>query len=379
MAFQPRPYGLVSLPAPADPLRSLSDLASVASQFQYMRAQRDEDLYRQQERARVKEDRQILASAQSSELPPKEVEAQLKQFGRGDLVPVYKTWRTDLDTARLGLKRLTEEDQARTAERVANYWGAHASALKRAKYDPLALEAIYAEAERDGYPAAELRAQVEARQEQLPTIVEDLIQKSPVQREILEKEAAQTLSQTRQSRLLQESREREAEAARTATRLEQEGREREIVRREQETQRAHEREMDRIAAGRSGALSEDQRARIEQEYADGMNVIDEAMRPQPSRDFPENRALDRPGITSEQATIRRQRLTTAYERALGMAAPRTRTQRSPGQGPAWVPPAATRTGDGGVVVGAELVGRDGQRVRITKVYPDGSFDADPVR
>ena len=83
MPFQPRPYQLIDLPQGPDPLRSLSDLASVAGQINYMRQQQAEDLYRQKNRARVDEDRRTLASAQSSPLPPEEVKKQLGRIRVG--------------------------------------------------------------------------------------------------------------------------------------------------------------------------------------------------------------------------------------------------------------------------------------------------------
>ena len=312
MAFQPRSYGLVPLPAPADPLRSLSELASVAGQMNYLRQQKGEDLYRQQERARVDEDRTVLRSAQSSPLQPEEVESQLKQLGRGDLVPVYKTWRTDLETARLSLKRLTEEDAERKSVREANYWGAHAAAVKRAQYDPLAIEAVLGEAEQDGYPVEAIRTTLRERPDQLRSIVDRLITDSPVQREIFEKEADRTLSQTREGRLLQESKEREADRSADNARLERDAAAREAERREREADRQRDDEWRRTQSSRPPQVTPAQRALAERTKFTQLKALEKDFARVPV--YPE----DPPKMTEEELDRQKLEIENSYRAQIGI-------------------------------------------------------------
>src|SRR3990167_2259656 len=126
---------MIPLPQGPDPLQSLSSLMTMASQLEDRKAQRADNLYRQQERARVTEDRATMQSAQSSQLPPDEVKKQLAQLGRGDLVPVYEEAHTGIEANRLRLKEA--KDAAALAD--SNYWGRLRSTVLKAKGDPLAI------------------------------------------------------------------------------------------------------------------------------------------------------------------------------------------------------------------------------------------------
>src|SRR3990167_4806116 len=149
---------MIPLPQGPDPLQSLSSLMTMASQLEDRKAQRADNLYRQQERARVTEDRATMQSAQSSTLPPEEVKKQLALLGRGDLVPIYEEAHTGIEANRLKLREARES----TARAEANYWGRLGSTVLKAKGDPLAIEWALSEAEKDGHDVTKARETVKS-------------------------------------------------------------------------------------------------------------------------------------------------------------------------------------------------------------------------
>lgn len=150
-------------------------------------------------RRQATEDQSILRSAQSSRMAPDQVKAQLMQLGRGDLVPVFeKTW-TDLESARLGL----QESRTKVANLGADYFGAMAAGIKKAGYEPMAVEWALSEAEADGHDVGQVRQMLQQRPDALRTIVDGLIEKSPTQRKLLGEEADRTLRQTQEQRAIQ--------------------------------------------------------------------------------------------------------------------------------------------------------------------------------
>src|SRR3990167_11084993 len=103
---------MVEMPRGQDPLQSLSSLMTIASNLEDRKAQREENLYRRQERARVDEDRATMQSAQSSQLPPEEVQAQLRLLGKGHLAPVFEE----------GMARLRSEERRVGKECRSRWW-----------------------------------------------------------------------------------------------------------------------------------------------------------------------------------------------------------------------------------------------------------------
>ena len=301
MAFQPRQYPLVNAPQ-IQPL-SLSDLMNTYRSFQGMQDDRKERAYVDTERARVAEDRSVLQSAQSSRLPPDQVEAQLAQLGRGDLVPVFKETWSALEASRLGLKKLKDEEQ----ERRADYLGALAAGIKRAKFEPMAVEWALTEAEADGHDVAPIREQIQARPEMLPSLVDDLIEKSPTQRKWFADEADRTLSQTREERFLQESKEREADRQADNARLERESRDREADRRADNA---------RLAAGSPDRVTQEDRRQAEQWRATQLNDLEIQRRGKTDR-------LGDPINPMSQAEYEaaKDRIERAFNASLGIATP----------------------------------------------------------
>jgi len=371
MAFQPRPYQLVGLPQGPDPLRSLSDLASTMGQFQAMRQQKDEDLYRQQERTRVTEDRQIMQSAMSSQFKPDEVKAQLTQLGRGDLVPIFEQSHNDLQVSRNTLKKTKMDLEAAEAD----YWGGHAATVLAVKPEdrPVALKYVLGEAANDGYDVERIQQQLQEQPDALPTILESLIQRSPTQMKRRDEAADRTLAQTRENRFLAESTEREADRqARERDRVADNARlEREA------TERAADRQSDnaRLLAGHA-TLSAKERADIETQRATNINEIIQATK---------TTRLDRygdpiPPMPEAEAQAMIARINRAADAALGVQPkqpkPQAPSRRSPGTGPAWVPPASTRAGDG-VRVGSDVT-YQGRRYRVVGIGADGQADLEPL-
>lgn len=144
------------------------------------------------------EDKAILGSAQGSRLSPDAVKEQLSALGRGDLIPVFdKTW-TDLESARVGLKT----KQAELAGHEADYFGALAAGLKKAKFDPMAVEWALKEAEADGHDVTQLKQQLQQNPQMLPTLADQLIEKSPTQRKLAGEEADRALKTQQEQRAI---------------------------------------------------------------------------------------------------------------------------------------------------------------------------------
>lgn len=311
MPYQPRSYPLVPIPQGPDPLQSLAGIMSFTNDWQQAKAAQDEDIYRKKERARIDENRSVLQSAQSSRLPPAQVEAQLMELGRGDLVPVFKETWSALETSRLGLKKLKDEEQ----QRQADYLGALASGIKRANFEPMAIEWAFQEAERDGHDVTELRQLFTDRPELLPTVVDDLIDKSPRQREWFATETDRALSQTREDRALQAAKdlaedrridnERQAEAERRQ-------------RAAQQSTDAHQRAMERLAAQAAsrerGPLTASDRARIEQTYADGLNDLDTRRKGRVNPRYPDEPPSG--ALSDAEYATQKRRLDEAYRKSL---------------------------------------------------------------
>lgn len=375
MPFQPRPYQLIDLPQGPDPLRSLSDLASVAGQINYMRQQQAEDLYRQKDRARVDEDRRTLASAQSSPLPPEEVKKQLAQLGRGDLVPIFEDAHNTLQASRLAVQRAKQQ----AAEADADYFGGYAASILRTPEAdrPSAIKWAVGEIGRDRPDvAADLERQLGAMDPAaLTPQLERLIELSPTQRRRREDEAERAQrtherEEAAEDRRLAVAQRRDAAGVAAMDRIEDNAtrvRAEERLDRAQTSLEAHQRALERNAGARD-ELSAADIARIEREYADGMNEIDEATRPKPGR-YPENPVV--PGISRREAEIRRARLRQAHQRSLGAAAP---AERRLGQ------PAVGRGGGrsaGSPQVGSEVM-YQGRRYRVIGIGADGQADLEPL-
>lgn len=138
---------------------------------------------------RAAEDQAILRSAQSSRLAPDQVKAQLQQLGRGDLIPIFdKTW-TDLEASRLQLSELKSKVEATQAD----YFGSMAAGIKKANFDPMAVEWALKEAEADGHDVSQIKQQLQQNPNALPALVDTLIERSPTQRKLSGEEADRAL------------------------------------------------------------------------------------------------------------------------------------------------------------------------------------------
>lgn len=153
------------------------------------------------------EDKSILGSAQGSGLEPAAVKAQLQQLGRGDLIPIYEQTHANLETARLGL----QEQRTKVQGLESDYFGALASGVKKAKYDPVAVEWALTQADADGHDTKQLRAMLKQKPDALPQLIDGLIEKSPTQRKLMGEEADRALSQTREDRALSASQQLQAD------------------------------------------------------------------------------------------------------------------------------------------------------------------------
>lgn len=142
------------------------------------------------------EDTSIMGSAMGSRMPPEQIKAQLAEFGRGDLIPVFdKTWM-DLESSRTSLKKLKADVEAGEAD----YFGAFAAGIKKSNYDPMAIEWALSEAEADGHDVAQLKQQIQGNPQMLPQLVDHLIERSPTQREMVAKEQKAALEQQQEQR-----------------------------------------------------------------------------------------------------------------------------------------------------------------------------------
>jgi hypothetical protein len=158
---------------------------------------------------RATEDRSILASAQSSRLSPEEVKAQLQQLGRGDLVPLFdQTWM-QLESNRLGLQKAKTEMGALEAD----YFGNFAAAIKKANFEPMAVEWALTEAAADGHDVTALRQQLQQTPDLLPQIVDQLIERSPSQRKLLGEEADRDLRTKQEARAIKTAEQTAADRA----------------------------------------------------------------------------------------------------------------------------------------------------------------------
>lgn len=153
---------------------------------------------------RQREDRSTLQSAMSSRMAPEQVKAQLQELGRGDLIQLYDQANNELETSRLTLKQL--RDQTERAE--ADYAGTLALNLKRANFDPLAVEWALSEAERDGHDVTQLRQLYEHQPDALPTLADQIIGMSPAAQKALADDADRTAREQREQREAMEAMER---------------------------------------------------------------------------------------------------------------------------------------------------------------------------
>ena len=107
--------------------------------------------------AKATDDKAVLGSAMGAATTgrdPNAVKQQLAQLGRGDLIPIFdKTW-TDLEASRTTLQKTKTEISALEAD----YFGALASGIKAAKFDPMAVDWALSEAEADGHDTKQIRA-----------------------------------------------------------------------------------------------------------------------------------------------------------------------------------------------------------------------------
>ena len=143
------------------------------------------------------EDKATLASAQGSGLEPAHVKAQLAQLGRGDLIPIYEQTHANIETARLGLQAKRTEVQGLEAD----YFGSLAAGVKKAKYDPIAVEWALTQADADGHDTKQLRAMLKQKPDALPQIIDSLIEKSPTQRKLVGEEADRALKTATETRV----------------------------------------------------------------------------------------------------------------------------------------------------------------------------------
>ena len=142
------------------------------------------------------EDKSILGSAQGSGLEPEAVKAQLQQLGRGDLIPIYEQTHANLETARLGLQAKRTEVQGLESD----YFGALAAGVKKAKYDPMAIDWALAQAEADGHDVKPIREFLQQKPDALPQLIDTLIEKSPTQRKFMGEEADRALKTATETR-----------------------------------------------------------------------------------------------------------------------------------------------------------------------------------
>lgn len=144
------------------------------------------------------EDKAILGSAQGSGLEPEQVKAQLAQLGRGDLIPIYEQTHASIENARLGLQKTRTE----VANLEADYFGAIAAGVKKAKYDPMAVEWALAQADADGHDTKQIRGLLTQNPQALPQIIDTLIEKSPTQRKLIGEETDRELKRQTEARAL---------------------------------------------------------------------------------------------------------------------------------------------------------------------------------
>jgi hypothetical protein len=308
--------GMVPLPQPDDPMRTLAGIMQFMGQADENRARKAEDQYRTSERERVATDRSVLQSAHSSRLPPDQVEAQLAQLGRGDLVPVFKQTWGELETSRLGLKKAQDEAK----EREADVFGAYAAGIKKSGNDPLAVEWSLQELEREGRDVTSLRARLKQQPDALGPLLDEFIARSPTQRKLAGEEEARRLSGEREERMVRtqettaaniladNERARQAAEATAADRLRNDERARQAA----EATDADRRRNDE-RANRPPPVN---RAQAEQWRATQKNAVDEAARPRENRD-----GEMVPGLSTQDKATAYARIDAAFYAAIGEPAP----------------------------------------------------------
>src|SRR3990167_6730834 len=153
------------------------------------------------------EDKAILGSAQGSGLDPASVKAQLQQRGRGDLIPIYEQTHANLETARLGLQAKRTEVQGLESD----YFGALAGGVKKAQYDPMAVEWALAQADADGHDTKQIRSLLQQKPDALRQIIDALIEKSPTQRKLSGEEADRALKTQQEGRAIRTAEQQEAD------------------------------------------------------------------------------------------------------------------------------------------------------------------------
>lgn len=158
-------------------------------------------------RTRQSEDAGILRSAQSSGMDPETVKAQLKQLGRGDLVPIYEKASNDLQASRLAVQK--SKDERAAAEN--DYFGGIAAAIKAANFDPLAVNWGFQQAEADGHDTTQIKQMLQQKPDSLPAIVEGLIQKSPTHSKLAGEAADRALKTLQEQRALEAAKAVEAD------------------------------------------------------------------------------------------------------------------------------------------------------------------------
>ena len=133
-----------------------------------------------------------------SRLSPDQVREQLTVLGRGDLLPLYEKASADIEMSRTNLRKAREE-----AENAQNdYLGGLAATIKAAKFDPLAVDWALSEAEADGHDTKAIRAQLQTNPGGLPSMVENLIQRSPTQRKLAGEQADRDIKSKAEERAL---------------------------------------------------------------------------------------------------------------------------------------------------------------------------------
>lgn len=162
-----------------------------------------------------REDRAVLQSAQSSRLTPDQVKEQLQALGRGDLVPLYEQANTEIEASRLNLRNLRQ--QVESADR--DYVGTLALQIKRANFDPLAVEWALGEAEADGHDVSQIRQALERDPAQLQGMVDRLIGLSPSAQKALADEEGRRLQQDANTRANMQAMETAANTTRDNQRL----------------------------------------------------------------------------------------------------------------------------------------------------------------
>lgn len=161
---------------------------------------------------RAAEGQNILGSALASRLDPSQVESQLAELGRGDLIPAFRKSYQEAETAALNLKTA----KAKIGELEADYFGSLAMGVKPFIGDPDggigAVTMALQHAKANGYADADqLLEQITRNPQMVPQLVDGLIAKSPTYSKIAGEAEDRRVAGLREDRALRSAQQIEAD------------------------------------------------------------------------------------------------------------------------------------------------------------------------